>query len=241
MATNFFFNNYTNSQEQLLIEDLIVESIRMYGQDMYYMPRQLKAKNEVYGEDSSSEYRSFFNVEMYIKNVDGFQGEGEFLSKFNLEIRDTITFTIAKRVYDAEVATVEATTRPQEGDLIYFPLTKKLYQIKFVEHEAIFYQLGAIQTYDLQCELFEYSGELLQTGLFEVDDLMTNYSYITSSYAIYTEDRNYYSLTDEQGFKLSNEFDLNTVDPISDNDEIQEESDTFVDFSEIDPFSTGAV
>jgi len=241
MTTNFFFNNFTNSQEQLLIEDLVVESIRIYGQDMYYMPRTIHAKNEVYGEDSSSEYKSFFNVEMYIKNVEGFEGEGEFLSKFNLEIRDKITFTIAKKVYDTEIATVEATSRPLEGDLIYFPLTKKLYQIKFVEHEAIFYQLGAIQTYDLQCELFEYSGELLQTGVFEVDSLMPQYSFITSSYAIYTEDRNYYSLTDEEGFKLNIEFELNTVDPISDNEEIQTESDTFVDFSEIDPFSTGVI
>lgn len=241
MATNFFFNNFTNSQEQLLIDDLVVESIKIYGHDSYYMPRQIHALDEVYGEDSSSRYTSFFNIELYIKNVEGFEGEGEFLSKFNLEIRDRITFTIAKRVYDNEIATVEATTRPQEGDLIYFPLTKKLYQVKFVEMEPVFYQFGALQMYDLQCELFEYSGELLQTGLFEVDDLMARYSYITSSYAIYTEDRNYYSLTDEEGFKLSNEFDLNTVDPISDNDEIQAESDTFVDFSEIDPFSTGAI
>lgn len=241
MTTNFFFNNFTNSQEQLLIEDLIVESIRMYGQDMYYLPRTLKAKDEIFGEDSSSEYKSFYNVEIYIKNVEGFEGEGEFLSKFNLEIRDRITLTLAKKVYDNEIATAEATTRPQEGDLIYFPLTQKLYQVKFVEHEAIFYQLGAIQTYDLQCELFEYSGELLQTGLFEVDDLMARYSFITSSYALYTEERNYYSLADEDGYKLSIEWDLNTVDPISDNDEIQAESDTFVDFSEIDPFSTGVV
>jgi len=241
MATNFFFNNYTNSQEQLLIEDLVVESIKMYGQDMYYLPRTIYAKNEVYGEDSSSQYKSFFNVEMYIKNVEGFEGEGDFLSKFNLEVRDRITFTIAKRVYDNEVATVEATSRPQEGDLIYFPLTQKLYQIKFVEHEAIFYQLGALQTYDLQCEIFEYSGELLQTGIFEVDNLMPQYSFITSSYALYTEERNYHSLTDEDGFKLNIEFLLDTVDPISDNQEIQDESDTFVDFSEIDPFSTGVV
>lgn len=241
MTTNFFFNNYTNSQEQLLIEDLVVESIRMYGQDMYYMPRALKAKDEIYGEDPSSEYKAFYNVELYIKNVEGFEGEGEFLSKFNLEIRDKITFTIAKKVYDNEIAAVEATTRPQEGDLIYFPINQKLYQVKFVEHEAIFYQLGSIQTYDLQCELFEYSGELLQTGLYEVDDLMARYSFITSSYALYTEDKNYYSLTDEDGFKLSLEWELDTVDPISDNNEIQAESDAFIDFSEIDPFSTGAV
>lgn len=97
MATNFFFNNFQSSQEQLLLENLIIESIKIYGEDMYYLPRTINKKDELYGTDDISTYDSAVLVEMYIKNVDGFQGDGNFMSKFGLEIRDQVTFTIAKR------------------------------------------------------------------------------------------------------------------------------------------------
>lgn len=242
MPTNFYFNNFSNSQEQLLVEDLIVESIKIYGLDMFYLPRRFHSKDDIYGEDASSKYNMYYPIEMYIKNVEGFEGEGDFLSKFNLEIRDRVTFTVARRIFSQEVGTNEAMTRPLEGDLIYFPLNNKIFQIKFVEHEAIFYQLGALQTFDLICELFEYSGETLDTGIPEIDAIQANYSPALTSFGILTEDANYYTLLDEDGYKLVNDsYDLETIDPTSDNEELEIEGDSFIDFSEIDPFSEGRI
>ena len=161
MATNFYFNNFTSSAEQDLIAELVLESIKIYGLDVYYIPKKERNKDSIYGEDPIVEYNTSHLIDMYVKNVDGFEGEGDFLSKFNIEIRDQITFTISKRNFDNEVGRFEpGVLRPQEGDLIYFPLNDKIFQIKFVEHEAVFYQIGSLQMYDLKCELFEYSNEI---------------------------------------------------------------------------------
>lgn len=242
MPTNVFFNNFGSSQEQNLIENLIVESIKIYGHDVFYCPRTLVDKDTILGEDASSKYDKAFEIEMYIRNIEGFEGEGDLLSKFNLEIRDRITFTLAVRTYDNEVATVEGAGRPNEGDLIYFPLNKKIYQIKFVEHEAIFYQLGSLQTYDLQCELFEYSNEILNTGIPDIDVIEQNYSIATTNYGILTEEYNNFHLLDESGYTLMLEsFDLQTQVPDADNAQLQIDSDSFIDFTEIDPFSEGNV
>jgi hypothetical protein len=242
MATNFYFNNFSSSQEQLLIEDLITESIRIYGHDVYYVPRRVRSVDSIFNEDVSSYYDMSYMVEMYIKNTDGFQGDGDFLSKFNIEIRDRVTFTLSRRTFSEEVGSQEAMIRPNEGDLIFFPLNRKIFQVKFVEHEAIFYQLGALQTYDLVCELFEYSGERIDTGIPDIDDIQANYSIALGAYSYRTEDSNPYSLTDEDGYLLvSEDYDLETIDPTSDNEEFQTESDAIIDFSEMDPFSEGAV
>jgi len=153
MATNFFFNNFQSSMEQNLIEDLVVESIKIYGIDLYYLPKRITARDTIFREEELATYNTAHPIEMYIKNVDGFEGEGDFISKFGLEIRDRITFTVSRRSFAAEVLTQESgMLRPLEGDLIWFPLTRKMYKIKFVEHEAIFYQLGSLQTWDLTCE-----------------------------------------------------------------------------------------
>lgn len=242
MATNFFFNNFSNSMEQQLLESLIVESIKIYGYDVYYLPRTLVEKDEIYGEDPSSRYDTNYGIEMYIKSVDGFQGDGDFLSKFNLEIRDSVVFTVARKVFADEVMTTEGTLRPNEGDLIYFPLNKKIFQIKFVEHESMFYQLGSLPVYDLTCELFEYSGEVLNTGIKDIDDIQQRYSPATSTYALLTQDTNPYALTDEDGFKLVNEsYNVSTYDVMSDNEVLETEADGFIDFSVKDPFSEGNV
>jgi len=238
--TNVFFNNFQASQEQLLIEDLVIESIKIYGHDVFYCPRTLVNKDEIYGEDSISKYNTQYMVEMYIKNVMGFQGEGDFMSKFNLQIRDQMTLTIARRTFFDEIGNVESIDRPQEGDLIYFPLNKKIFIVKFVEHEAIFYQLGALQTYDLQCELWEYSNEVLNTGIEDIDKLQKQYSFDMSAYGITTEDG--YFIKDEDGYDLIQEqynFSTQVGDSLEDNDEIETEADNILDFSERDPFSEG--
>lgn len=240
MPTNVFFNNFQSSQEQILIEDLVIESIKIYGHDVFYCPRTLVNKDEIYGEDSISRYDTQYMVEMYIKNVMGFQGEGDFMSKFNLQIRDQMTLTIARRTFFDEIGNVESLDRPQEGDLIYFPLNKKIFVVKFVEHEAIFYQLGALQTYDLNCELWEYSNEILNTGIEDIDKLQKQYSFDMSTYGIFTEDK--YVLKSEDGYDLIQEqydFSSQVGDSLEDNVEIQAEADDVLDFSERDPFSEG--
>lgn len=239
MSTNFFFNNFQSSQEQLLIDDLVIESIKIYGLDCFYLPKKLIDKDKIYGEDSLSEYNKSYMVEMYVKNVEGFAGEGDFLSKFNVEIRDQITLTIARRTFENEVQYFEfGYTRPREGDLIFLPLNNKVFQIKFVEHEPVFYQMGALQMYDLKCELFEYSNEIMNTGFPAIDDLESNYSDAMNTFAILTENK--LEITMEDGFSLvREEFDLEVQDVLSDNYDIQTESDGFLDFTEADPFSEG--
>lgn len=242
MATNFFFNNFAASQEQNLIENLIIESIKIYGYDLFYIPRRTSNFDGIYGEDTAAFYSNYYSLEMYIKNVEGFDGDGDFLSKFNIEIRDRVTFTVARRIFGDEVSSAEGLVRPREGDLIYFPLNKKIFQIKFVEHESIFYQLGALQTFDLQCELFEYAGERFNTSIPEVDAMEDRLSPVTSNFGLLTEDKNSFALLDEDGFRLINDdYDIDLVDPVSDNDQLETEADGFIDFSEIDPFSEGKV
>lgn len=243
MATNVFFNNFQSSQEQTLIEDLIIESIRIYGNDVYFMPRQRDSYDQVYGEDALSHFPIAILIEMYIKSIDGFQGDGDFISKFGLEIRDRITFTVSQRIFtqEAGAATINL-IRPKEGDLIFFPLNRKVFEIKFVEHEAIFYQLGALQTYDLVCELFTYSNERFNTGIDIIDTLYINnivnsenYAIAITDFAVHTEDTNPYAILAEDGYKIVDEYFATT----GDNDVIEEEADSFIDFSELDPFAEG--
>jgi len=241
MATSVYFNNFQSSNEQGLIEDLVIESIRIYGHDVYYLPRTLSNLDEVFGQSPVAEFNSNYYLEMYIKNVEGFAGDGDFMSKFNLQIRDQITFTVARRTFYNEVTREkESIIRPQEGDIIYFPLNKKLFQIQFVEHESVFYQLGALQMWDIQCELFEYSGERFNTGIADIDSIERNYSLDMVSYSIKTSDGK--TLTDFDGFPIvQSGYDIDTQagDIFADNSEIQTEGDNFIDFSEKDPFSEG--
>ncbi|NRA13584.1 MAG: hypothetical protein HRT57_16705, partial [Crocinitomicaceae bacterium] len=184
MPTNQYINNFENAQEQKLLNDLVEESIKFYGIDVYWVPRTFVSKDDIYGEDVLSKFTHAYPIEMYIKNVEGFEGEGDFLSRFGLEIRDQITFTVSQRRFDSMVsgysglpATQADYSRPREGDLIYFPLNKKIFEIKFVEHEERFYPLGTLPVYDLRCELFVYSSEKIDTGIPELDKLETDFTY----------------------------------------------------------------
>jgi hypothetical protein len=247
VATNFFFNNFSNSGEQTLYEDLIIESIKIYGLDMYYIPRVITNYDGLLGEDASSQYNQAILVELYIKSVDGFTGDGNFMSKFGLQIRDQVVFSIAQRTFNQEVANITNQLRPNEGDLIYFPLNKKCFQIKFVNKFEMFYQFGALQTYELTCELFEYSNEQLNTGVPEIDNLQKNYSVNIIDYAIMDEEG--VNLTDEDSnYLVVEQYKPDVINPASQNDIIQNGSNNFpigsndfIDFSEIDPFSEGKI
>jgi len=239
MATNFYFNNFGASNEQGLIEDLIIESIRIYGLDMYYIPRTKNNVSDVFNDVQYSTYNNPVFVEMYIQNVDGFQGDGEFLSKFGVEVRDQITFTISQRVFNQEVGIYTNESRPTEGDIIWFPLTASLYQIKYVNKKAIFYQLGALQTYDIVCELYEGNSDIFNTGIAEIDDKYNALSLVDDSYAILMEDGAV--LMTEYNEKVLNEnYSIDTIDVLADNDVYDLTTNIdFIDFTEIDPFSEG--
>ena len=171
MATNTFFNNYARVSEQSLIDDLVIESIKQYGVDVIYISRAIKGRDSIFNEDDFPVYNETFEFETYVKNMEGFEGEGDFLSKFGLQIRDTLTLTVANRTFERHVTReVVELARPREGDLIYFPLNEKMFEIKYVEHESIFYQMGQTQVFDMQCELIEYANQKFDTGRSEIDN-----------------------------------------------------------------------
>jgi hypothetical protein len=240
LATNFFFNNFQSSQEQLLLENLIIEAIKIYGEDMSYIPRKLNNYDKVYGADDQSSYEVAYPIEIYIKSVDGFSGDGNFMSKFGLEIRDQVVFSVAQRVFNQEIGTFTNQSRPNEGDLIYFPLNKKCFQIKYVNKFEMFYQLGALQTWEMTCELFEYSNELINTGIPEVDILQKKFSTNILDWTIMDE-TGIHLLTEEEDYLTLENSSLSDLIAASDNAIIQSESDLFVDFTAYDPFSEGII
>ena len=239
-STNFFFNNYQSSQEQLLLENLIIESMSIYGHDVIYIPRKLNNLDQVYGADDQSSYEISYPIVMYIESYDGFKGDGNFMSKFGLEIRDQVVFSMSQRTFNEEVGQFTTQIRPNEGDLIYFPLNNKCFQIKFVDKFQMFYQLGKLYTWKCTTELFEYSGELLNTGIPEIDILQKKFSTNILDWTVQTED-NFAILTEEGDYLVLEGSSLNDLVIASDNDEIQRESDLFVDFSASDPFSENGI
>lgn len=283
MPTNKYFNNFNYGREQDLLEDLIVESIKVYGHEMKYLPRTLVEEDELFGEAKLSKFEDSVPVEMYIKNVEGFEGEGDFLSKFGVEIRDQMTFTLSRRRFDqirggeslqtevgyqiqAESANTDSpsrqfltdnadvdgimlesgtpgsnnytitSNRPNEGDLIYFPLTDKLFEIKFVEHEEVFYQMGRLQTYDLRCELFQYSSERIDTGDTAIDIIEDELSADTLFNELTLEDGSG-ALSFEDGDSIITEYRLEDTDDQANNEFFTTQSTGIIDFSEANPFS----
>ena len=179
MATNHYFNHYgSNTPDQRLVESLLIESIKSYGIDVHYMPRTQVNTDSIYGEDRISKFEDARVIEMYIKSVDGFEGDGTFISNFGLEVRDQITFTVSRRRFiDLSFEGNNRDKEPLEGDLIFFPLSDSLFEIKHVQDTNVFYQLGGLQTFDLVCELFEYADEAIDTGIDKLDQIEIDNSY----------------------------------------------------------------
>ena len=179
MATNHYFNHYgTNTPDQRLVESIVIESIKSFGIDVHYMPRTEVNTDSIFGEDRISKFEDARMVEVYIKSIDGFEGDGTFVSNFGLEVRDQITFTISRRRFiDLNFETGNRDKEPLEGDLIFFPLSDSLFEIKHVQDTNVFYQMGGLQTFDLVCELFEYADEAIDTGIDELDKIEREQSY----------------------------------------------------------------
>ena len=216
MVRNLYFDNQQNSEEQNLIDDLVAESIKIYGIDTWYMPRTLGQKDDLLNEDDLPIFNNAYLVEMYVKSVDGFEGEGDFLSKFGLQIRDSIVLTVSQRVFHQEIAAndTQVSTRPKEGDLIYVSLNNKIFEVMHVEHESVFFQMGSLQTYDLRCELLEFSNERFNTGIDFIDSKWNDIR-IKSDTTIN---------------------DIELIDSASDNLTIETEADSLLDFTKENPF-----
>ena len=188
MAVNHYFqggNGIGNTNEKRLYEDLIIEGLKIYGHDCFYLPRTLVNRDLILGEDSLSKFDDSYLLEMYMETTEGFAGEQEIINKFGLEIREDTTFVIAKRRWQEQVdnpATLIVDGRPNEGDVIYVPLMNSFFEIQFVQDQEPFFQLGNLPVYKLRCTRWEYSSEQLNTGVDEIDDKETTYSLDQLSY-----------------------------------------------------------
>ena len=192
MALNPFFLHGTSS-EQRLVQDLINEQLRMYGVEVVYIPRKFVNKKTIIEEVTSSKFDDNFAIEAYVNNYDGYGGQGDILTKFGVSLKDELLITISKERFEdfiapflgalddgTEDSDIILSSRPIEGDLIYFPLGERLFEVKFVEHESPFYQLGKNYVYELKCELFEYEDEIIDTSIDEIDNQVKEEGYITT-------------------------------------------------------------
>ena len=193
MALNSYFLQGSQS-EQRLVQDLINEQLKIFGVEVTYLPRKIVKKDTIFRELESSTFNDNFAIEAYVNTYEGYTGAGDIMTKFGMSLKDELVVTISKERFEDFIAPflaaepsseIEVSSRPREGDLIYFPLGKRIFEVKFVEHEKPFYQLGKNYVYQLQCELFELEDEMggwdqLSTTSNEIDDLLVDQGYITS-------------------------------------------------------------
>jgi hypothetical protein len=163
------------------MEDLVLESIKMYGMDIWYLPRgSASTQDRIYGEDPTSVFESAYEIEIYLSNVQSFEGQSEYFSKFDMEVRDSARVIMARRAFQKYVP-ADTAQRPREGDLIYIPMMNNLFEIKFVEEDKDFYSLGRrppfFYYYELKLELFKFSQEKFRTGIEEIDQVGSDYAY----------------------------------------------------------------
>ena len=190
MALNPFFLHGTSS-EQRLVQDLINEQLRMYGVEVIYIPRKYVNKKTIIEEVTASRFDDNFAIEAYVNNFEGYSGQGDILTKFGVSLKDELAITISKERFEdfispflsglddgTDTADIILSSRPREGDLVYFPLGERLFEVKFVEHESPFYQLGKNYVYELKCELFEYEDEIIDTSIKEIDTRVKDDGYI---------------------------------------------------------------
>ena len=250
MARNRYFNQYTPvKQEQNLVEDLIIESIKIYGVDGYYLPRTHVNLDKIYGEDASMIFDDALEMEFYIKSFDGFMGQEDFLAKFGLQVDESITFVVSQKRFTQSLKTsliteysyniltedgdellsnrndvseydYDAIVRPREGDLISIPMLKGIYEIKFTQNIETFYQLGKLYTYELRCDRLEYSSERIDTDITEIDAIEDQYSLSTTNREKSLDEDTFLFLHEDDTF-IVNEADVVVAAEISaDNEEI---------------------
>ena len=175
---NYYIRDNVRS-EQNLYEDIVIESLKIYGQDVYYLPRDTVFEDRVFGDEIPARYNSSYKVEMYIDNIEGFDGEGDLFTRFGVEIRDEATFVVSRRRWNQTVGGDNDinSERPREGDLIYLPLSKSMFQITHVEHEQPFYQLSNLPVFKCRAQLFDYNSEDFDTGIEDIQDIEKDHGY----------------------------------------------------------------
>lgn len=205
MARNIYIRDNVKS-EQNLYEDIVIESLKIYGQDVYYLPRDTVYEDRIFGEEIPARFNSSYKIEMYIDNIEGFDGEGDLFTRFGVEIRDEATFVVARRRWRQTIGRVDNeinSERPREGDLIYLPLSNSMFQITHVEHEQPFYQLSNLPVYKCRGQLFEYNDEDFDTKVDAIQDIEEKYSYqyvlTLDSDSLYTENGHIVSQTLSSG------------------------------------------
>ena len=239
MATSVFFDFYNETDEQSLLADLVAESIHINGHDMWYVPRTVVNRDEVFSEAEYASFDQAFLIEIYVKTTSQMGGEGALLSKFGVELRDELVLTMAMQTFKDEITTQAPTiVRPREGDCIFIPMIGSLFTIKYVDKKAFFYQLGDLQAWDLTVELYENQSAVFNTGVPEIDNI----------YTPVTQDDLLLALTTEDGFLLTEPGDgwvllYNAVDDVTtdldQNIEFEEIADEVIEWTETDPFSEG--
>ncbi len=246
MSTNFYFQSGVpggRNSEQRLVESLIIESIKIYGFDTYYLPRTEVARDNLFFEDPASKFQNAIPLEMYLENIDGFAGEGTIMSKFGLETRESATFVVARMRWEDLIGkgrnnSLVLPNRPAEGDLVYLPLTNSFFEIKKVDALNPFFQLGKLYVYKLECELYQYSSEDFDTGIEKIDSIETH-SMDLDQQAVLLENGDQLaldSLIDEQGILMVEGFNIQVADPLSNNNDFNLEAADILDFTEINPF-----
>jgi len=242
MPTNVYFDTGTTS-EQILYENLIIEQLSVFGQDVYYLPRKLVNEDTLFGEDASSSFNDAYIIEMYLDNIEGYEGQKEMMTRFGLDMQDECTFVVSKRRFEQLISLDQnliESSRPNEGDLIYFPSGKKLFEIGFVDHDDPFYQLHNLPIFKLRCRTFEYSHEALDTGVKDVDDIYADITLDALAYQVTlesgTESGTNYLLTEYGDWIVSEEYVVSTIDPSSDSSFFETQGDSILDFSEMNPF-----
>ena len=256
MPVNHYFqggDGIGSSEEKKLFEDLILEGLKIYGHDVYYLPRTLVNQDLILGEDVASKFNAAYLCEMYMDTTEGFGGEQELISKFGLEIREDSTFTVSKRRWNDLVedpATLIKADRPNEGDLIYFPLMNSFFEIQFVEDQEPFFQLVNLPVYKLRVTRFEYSSERLDTGVSDIDAAEDKYSLdmLNHQMTLEAEEGSLLlendSASGESNYFLLESYEIQTQSPYADNIDLDNEagfdtasvSDDILDFTERNPF-----
>ena len=176
MPRNVYFSQAVRSEHNLY-EDLVIESLKIFAQDVYYIPRTIISRDDILGEDPASKFDDAYIIEAYIENPEGFEGEGDLYSKFGLEIRDEASFIISRKVWNQRIGLNEGTSKPAEGDLLYLPMSNSFFEISLVEDDKPFYQLSNLPVYKLSCSLFEYNDQEMDTGIAAIDNVETQYGY----------------------------------------------------------------
>lgn len=226
--------------EQLLIEDLTIEALKIYGFDTYYIPRTSVAEDAILNEDALNQYSQSFPLEMYIQNVNGFDGDGDLLTKFGVEIRDSVTFLVSRRRWNQTAGNPDnifRAERPLEGDVVYFPLTKSYFEIRRVEARDPFFQVGKLYTYKLECELMQFSSEEFNTLDGSINAAPSALSLDMNQFQVLLETGDILQLEyDTLSNMILESYKLSDIDPSSQNDAFRAEVG-IIDFSEADPFA----